>query len=162
MADMVQNLKTSVQNEKTADGDLMNRIMELFACGGRNAEMMMNNNNNQRYWQQNAISDLKQLYEAIDAALDILNTNQEIVKQYPMLLKLQKDLEETNFTLFDTTLPSYTMAMVAATMKQDMNANPTTMSLSPMTTTSTNAMTDNEKTVGPPTSPSKAIIDSLA
>lgn len=102
----------------TSHDGIENELLTLIISTCQDKKFFEMNNNTQK-WQYNAISDLKRLYEAIDRALEILNTNQTIVQQYPELLKLQQDLEETNFTLA-TTLPSYT-----AIIQRDLNANPT-------------------------------------
>ncbi|XP_052873810.1 uncharacterized protein LOC128279129 [Anopheles cruzii] len=47
-------------------------------------------------WHQ-ALSEAKRQYEAIDRALETLDSVKSIVQQTPALMELQRDLEETNF-----------------------------------------------------------------
>ncbi|ETN59589.1 cornetto [Anopheles darlingi] len=47
-------------------------------------------------WHQ-ALSEAKRQYEAIDRALETLDSVKTIVQQTPALMELQRDLEETNF-----------------------------------------------------------------
>uniref|UniRef100_A0A182XA35 Cornetto n=1 Tax=Anopheles quadriannulatus TaxID=34691 RepID=A0A182XA35_ANOQN len=47
-------------------------------------------------WHQ-ALSEAKRQYEAIDRALETLDSIKAIVQQTPALMELQRDLEETNF-----------------------------------------------------------------
>lgn len=47
-------------------------------------------------WHQ-ALAEAKRQYEAIDRALETLHSVQSIVEQTPVLMQLQRDLEETNF-----------------------------------------------------------------
>lgn len=114
------------KGEALGEGELYHHIVSLLKSNRElRTELTGNPNMN---WQLNAISDLKRLYEAIDGALEVLSSAQDVVKQYPALMQLQKDLEETNFTLA-TTLPSY-MAMVSVVPSptptpRDLNANPT-------------------------------------
>lgn len=107
--------------------ELYNNIMSLLKSNRElRAELTEQNRNPNMNWQLNAISDLKRLYEVIDGALEVLNATPAVIEQYPALSKLQKDLEETNFTLA-TTLPSYMAIMVS--LQRDQNANPTSVSL---------------------------------
>lgn len=132
------------KNSDSVEGELYNKIMCLLKSN-RELRAELTEQKRNPNWQLNAVSDLKRLYEVIDSALEVLNSTPAVIDQYPALSKLQKDLEETNFTLA-TTLPSYMAIMVS--QQCDQNANPTTLSL----------VTD-EKT---PSSAASPAIDSMA
>lgn len=66
-------------------------------------------------WKE-AIDESKKQYDAIDSALEILNSIQTVVQQCPPLAKLQRDLEETSFQ---------TASSVPVASPSDCNANGT-------------------------------------
>lgn len=118
-----------VQGEEELSGHIMSLLKSNRDLRAALTEQSRNPNMG---WQLNAISDLKRLYEVIDGALEVLNATPQATEQYPVLGKLQQDLEETNFALA-TSLPSY-MAIMGTLQKQqqqqqDQNANPTTTTL---------------------------------
>lgn len=63
-------------------------------------------------WNQ-AVTEVRRQYEAIDSALETLHSIQGVVRQCPSLVKLQQDLEETNFQCASS------LPIIAA----DLNAN---------------------------------------
>ncbi|PNF19621.1 hypothetical protein B7P43_G01091 [Cryptotermes secundus] len=63
-------------------------------------------------WHQ-AVTEVRRQYEAIDSALETLHSMQGVVRQCPSLMKLQQDLEETNFQCASS------LPIIAA----DLNAN---------------------------------------
>lgn len=111
------------EDSPTGGGELYKNIMSLLKSNrDLRAELTEQKrvNPNNMSWQLNAISDLKRLYEVIDRALEVLNAEPFVIAQHPALSQLQKDLEETNFTLANT-IPSY-MAIVVS-LQRDHNAN---------------------------------------
>ncbi|XP_031350152.1 myosin-9 [Photinus pyralis] len=66
-------------------------------------------------WKE-AVDESKKQYEAIDSALEILNSIQTVVQQCPPLAKLQRDLEETSFQ---------TASSIPVASPSDCNANGT-------------------------------------
>ncbi|XP_058832691.1 uncharacterized protein LOC131690743 [Topomyia yanbarensis] len=87
-------------------------------------------------WHQ-ALSEAKRQYEAIDRALETLHSIQSIVHETPVLMQLQRDLEETNFQALPlVSLPTHLVAhqngngMASAAACIDLNANQTTVTTS--------------------------------
>ncbi|XP_055528882.1 uncharacterized protein LOC129720948 [Wyeomyia smithii] len=61
-------------------------------------------------WHQ-ALNEAKRQYEAIDRALETLHSIQSIVQETPVLMELQRDLEETNFQAIPlVSLPTHLVA----------------------------------------------------
>lgn len=135
------------KNIDSIEGELYSKIMGLLKSN-RELRAELTEQKRNPNWQLNAVSDLKRLYEVIDSALEVLNSTPAVIEQYPALSQLQKDLEETNFTLA-TTLPSYMAIMVS--QQCDQNANPATLSL-----------VSDEKTKKPSAAAASPAIDSVA
>lgn len=111
--------------KECAEIPLMN---DKLAEKGQEISNLINNKNIMAAGGHQAIYEAKRQYEAIDRALETLNGIQTIVNDCPALLKLQHDLEETNFQ--SVTLLSLSTALLpvkttppSPIKHSDLNAN---------------------------------------
>ncbi|XP_058466500.1 uncharacterized protein LOC131439474 [Malaya genurostris] len=127
--DIISALKSWNENDSVMEKDLINHVVQAcneipklkaMLCekeqqlasltsrsGGdkTGSSMMMTAS-----WHQ-ALSEAKRQYDAIDRALETLHSIQSIVQETPVLMQLQRDLEETNFQALPlVSLPTHLVA----------------------------------------------------